>query len=110
MRPYFIIGLRLLWQWKPGFFTCLIFWSVVGAGLSYDHLQDLPLILGIASNALVTLANGGFMPVKGARRQRFSLWVRSTKAHRLRGLGDNYKGFSIGDILLGVSVLWHYLA
>ena len=52
-------------------------------------------------NAIVTLANGGFMPVGSAiSNLGASLWVRSSGAHHLRWMGDNYFGFSLGDFLI----------
>ena len=66
---------------------------------------------GIACNAAVTLANGGFMPVsahwrlKGPAR---SLWVQRQSGQRLLFLADNFGNrfvrFSVGDVLLAVGI------
>ncbi len=106
-----VIGLRMLWQIWPGLLTCSVFW---GACLTSDAIK-LPTLTGAlliskilttsgaGLNAVVTLANRGYMPVIGG--SRFSLWVAASPGeHRLLWLADRFWGFSVGDfaIVLGM--------
>ena len=101
-------GLRLVWQIRPNLFTCALFWATsfwwaFTRPSFHSDVSDWFGNAGIAANALVTLANGGFMPVVGAKG-RFSLWVVSDRHHRLLWLADRYKVgpfvFSVGDFLI----------
>ncbi|HEX5368613.1 MAG TPA: DUF5317 family protein [Dehalococcoidia bacterium] len=109
--PVVVLAARVLWQKRPGFLTCCLFWIVaflivVVLGWVNAPSQYL-LALGIASNATVTLINGGFMPVSAHRKltgPARALWVQRTTSQRLTFLGDNFGNnafrFSIGDVLL----------
>lgn len=109
-----LIVLRILWQCFPGILACIAFWA-------YSLLFDLNNIsksrepvrilgqfvcfFGMCSNAIVTIVNKGFMPVKTGE-ETFSLWVKSTSEHKLMFLADIYGGASVGDfILLGGALI-----
>src|SRR5439155_24432204 len=74
--------------------------------------SQLLLGAGIACNAAVTLANGGFMPVstnwKGKGPAR-SLWVQRQSGQRLLLLADNFGNrfvrFSVGDVFLAIGIV-----
>jgi hypothetical protein len=114
--PVVILGARFLWQGRPGLLTASIFWLasfilVVTLGWT-SAPSHLILTLGILSNAAVTLANGGFMPVAMHRRtseRARSLWVERTSSQRLLFLADNFGTqsfrFSVGDVLLALGIL-----
>jgi len=104
----------MLWQRRPNLWTCGLFWGIALAsqiiGWSFA-LSQITITVGIASNAAVTLANGGFMPVAGHRRVNLrarSLWVQRAGSQHLLFLADNFGTsfirFSVGDvfILLGI--------
>lgn len=117
------LGLRVVWQVKPFLLTCAIFWAFE----IYAHLDSItnfsfigtPGLVGLACNALVTLGNGGRMPVIGYSRS-FSLWVKAYDLKKPRFLklcdryplfktkdGDPAFVFSIGDVfILGPALLF----
>lgn len=102
-------ALRVGWQLFPDPLVCAIFWTVsfVDEPFKWRYLTwwarvgSLPLYVGGAANSLVTLANRGKMPVEGID-SAFSLWTPTTDATHLAWLGDNYAGFSLGDMFIGV--------
>jgi hypothetical protein len=114
--PLIILAGRLVWQRRPNLATCSLFWLiaflfVVVLGWANAPSQYI-LTLGILSNALVTLANGGYMPVKAQRRltgPARSLWVQRTSGQRLLFLADNFGNntirFSVGDALLLAGII-----
>ncbi len=98
----------------PGLSTCALFWGLAAADLLLSWSvgpSQLVLGAGIACNAAVTLANGGFMPVsarwkhKGPAR---SLWVQKQSGQRLLLLADNFGNrfvrFSVGDAFLAIGL------
>lgn len=102
--------LRVAWQFGPSFVICTLFWLAVTRSevqlyrrleLRSSRLLALVMGLGMTMNALVTLINGGYMPVVG-EHDSFSLWVTSTEATRLLWLADHtdWWGFSIGDAFI----------
>jgi hypothetical protein len=110
-----LIMARLLWQRQPNLATCGLFWFaatvIVLIGWSW-HVYEFVLAAGVASNAAVTLANGGFMPVAGHRRlmgPARSVWVQREDAKHLLFLGDNWGNrhirFSVGDTLLAAGIV-----
>jgi hypothetical protein len=114
-----LLGARLLWQRRPGLATCGLFWGIAFAGVlegwSLSASQFL-LALGILCNALVTLANGGFMPVAAHRRldsRARSLWVERQSGQKLLFLADNFGTrflrFSIGDLFLLAGIVLAFL-
>ena len=110
-----LLGARLLWQRRPNLATCATFWGiafVVGLLPWSTTWSQFVLGAGILSNALVTLANGGFMPVAAHRRLRgraHSLWVQRESGQKLLFLADNFGTnfirFSIGDALLLTGII-----
>src|SRR5438132_13168729 len=119
LAPAMVIAARLLWQRMPGLGTCALFWGIAAASLFLGSSVGLSLLLlgaGIACNAAVTLANGGFMPVsahwrlKGPAR---SLWVQRQSGQRLLFLADNFGNrfvrFSVGDVLLAIGLIMSFL-
>jgi hypothetical protein len=109
----------LLWRLHGGLTLACLMWILL-----FLYLRDLPprlkalpvpwfsVLIGMFCNAMVTIANNGFMPVVGARRgfrPVLRTWVPQVSGHHLTTLADqpglNY--FSIGDVLVisGV-VLW----
>ena len=111
LAPVLLLGARVLWQKRPGLTTCSLFWLlafVIVVVLGWeDALSQYLLAAGIASNAIVTLINGGFMPVSSHRKlsgPARALWVQRTSSQRLTFLADNFGNnafrFSIGDVLL----------
>lgn len=99
-----IITTRLSWQFWPGRVSCLAFWLVIAT--IHIHSFDWTMAVatgGMALNATVTLANGGFMPGRSIQRT-FSIWRRK-EGGRLLALGDNYAGCSVGDLLIFAGLL-----
>jgi hypothetical protein len=131
-----LIGLllfRLGWQLHPTLWSCGIFWSAVWvnlflprtsseraeaksrtAGRSEQEIAIVALcvLFGMLSNTLVTLANGGIMPVVGSMAvgSPFSVWIPATPQMHLLWLSDHtiLLGCSIGDLLMVVPsfLLW----
>ena len=109
-----IVAARVIWQRGPNVFTCALFWIAASAILVIGWtwtVYQLLLAAGIACNALVTLANGGFMPVASHRKlsgPARSVWVQRENARHLLFLGDNWGNrfvrFSIGDTLLAAGI------
>ncbi len=108
----FVFLMRGIWQLYPCIATCAVFWlSVVFwralfiFGEKYLSLKIAwsIMLLGAASNMVVTLANGGYMPVLSEKSS--SIWVTATNSHKLMALADIYSGFSIGDFIIGLGVV-----
>jgi len=115
LAPAALLAARLLWQRMPGLGTCALFWGIAAAEVLFSwSLGPSQLLLGagIACNAAVTLANGGFMPVsthwKGKGPAR-SLWVQRQSGQRLLLLADNFGNrfvrFSVGDVFLAIGIV-----
>jgi hypothetical protein len=124
----FALLFRVLWQYYPTFWMCALFWSVVALSewqlirmkrerkAAINWWTRTPMLMGVAMNALVTLANDGKMPVLGDHHHLVSVWVVGTGKHLLF-LCDRFNGgfaiFSLGDffiiggILLGI-LFWIY--
>jgi hypothetical protein len=109
----------LLWRLHGGLTLACLMWVLLFRYLRNlpPRLKDLPVpwfsvLIGMFCNAMVTIANGGFMPVVGLRqgfRPLLRTWVSQVPGHHLTILADqaslNY--CSIGDVLVisGV-VVW----
>ena len=100
------LAFRVLWQWKPNLLTCAVFWGVA-IGCEVVSICRHPqtawrytALLGASCNALVTLANGGLMPVLGLHGSPMAVWVKATSSHRLLWLADRFWGFSVGDFFI----------
>ena len=110
-----LLGARVVWQQRPNLVSCATFWVVafVVALLPWSTTwSQVVLGSGIFSNALVTLANGGFMPVASHRKvqgRARSLWVQRETGQKLLFLADNFGTssfrFSVGDAFLLVGIL-----
>jgi len=112
----YLLGMRYTWEVHPGIFTCALFWlgailfeTIIITGKRYltSRIARGITTLGILSNMVVTLANGGYMPVLSG--EGHSLWVTATNSHRLMPLADIYSGFSIGDFAIGLGFLVAYV-
>jgi hypothetical protein len=106
-----VLALRVVWQFLPNIYTCLLFWAVVFASLALDHSREpfrYVRLIGVMMNALVTIANGGFMPCVGTNYSLISVWKpASLTPGRLLFLCDRFGGFSIGDFFIfGSLLLW----
>src|SRR5437773_9370826 len=110
-----LIAARMLWQRRPNQWTCGLFWGIaLGSqiiGWSFA-LSQIAITVGILSNAVVTLANGGFMPVAGHRRinpRARSLWVQRAGSQHLLFLADNFGTsfirFSVGDVFILAGII-----
>jgi len=119
LAPATLFAARLLWQRMPGLGSCALFWGIAAAAMLSSwsgEPSQLLLGAGIACNAAVTLANGGFMPVsthwkrKGPAR---SLWVQRQSGQRLLLLADNFGNrfvrFSVGDVFLAIGLIISFL-
>jgi lipoprotein signal peptidase len=108
--------LSVIWKWHPDVAICALFWvSVVWTTHStklVSHPAGLMILLGAVSNAVVTVFNGGVMPVVGMPNSfspLFPVWQRAHGTHGLLLLADHASlhYFSIGDFFLiaGASML-----
>lgn len=114
-----LIAFLFLWRTQGGLLLAAAMWV-----LAFLFLQRLPprlkglpvawlaVLLGMLCNALVTVANDGFMPVTGLPsgfRPLFPSWVPARPANHLVVLGDQHSlfYFSIGDVLIiSGALLW----
>lgn len=107
---------RIAWQVNPGMFWASIFWSASFTSLlawSIPIWIKLIIGLGILSNALAILSNGGFMPVADNEGREFSVWVQLKEHHNFPWLCDVLPlGFSVGDVAiitgLGLFCYWFW--
>ena len=101
------LPIRILWQFWANTSMSGVFWILAFADEPFRWRRrtflgkafSLPMYIGAAMNALVTLSNGGKMPVVG-RDEPFSFWVPAVESHRFLMLADRYGGFSLGDFFL----------
>jgi hypothetical protein len=110
-----LFGARLLWQRRPHLLTCAAFWCIASVVVLLPWsttLSQFVILAGVFSNAVVTLANGGFMPVASHRRLQGSarsLWVQRESGQKLLFLADNFGTrslrFSVGDVLLFLGII-----
>jgi hypothetical protein len=110
IAPLALLASRILWQRRPGFAACALFWGLAVVVLLLEWpsgLAQYTFGLGVACNASVTLINGGYMPVATHRKLRGparSLWVQKQSGQRLGFLADNFGNrfvrFSIGDVFM----------
>ena len=106
------ISLRIFWQLWPCFLLCATFWGFMIGTDVYQLFHNFELarlitIIGVSSNALVTLANKGIMPVTGNFGSPLSVWQPATKDSRLLLLADHsiLYGFSMGDFIIILGLL-----
>jgi hypothetical protein len=108
--------LSVLWKVHPDVELCALFWlSTVWMTYSMKLVSrpaGLLILLGAVSNAVVTVLNGGVMPVVGMPHSLsplFPVWQRAHASNGLLLLADNaaLHYFSMGDLFLiaGTSML-----
>ncbi len=101
--------LSILWKVHPDVAICALFWLSIVWMTHATKLVSRPagllILLGAVSNAVVTVLNGGVMPVVGMPKSfspLFPVWQRAHASHGLLLLADhaslNY--FSIGDFFM----------
>ena len=106
------LGFRVLWQIFPNPLASAVFWTVSFVDepfkwryyTGWGRACTVLIWAGAGMNSIVTLANNGRMPVQDMG-SAFSLWTPATGSTRLAWLGDNYAGFSLGDMVLGAGLL-----
>jgi hypothetical protein len=109
-----VLCLWALWKATANMAFCYLFWiTTLAWAVRYivqaKAIGGLFLLLGITSNALVTLLNAGVMPSVGVPptfHPASPIWNVSGKG-QLLALGDQAAlyGFSVGDICLIVGLL-----
>jgi hypothetical protein len=103
----------LAWKHTASLTMCWLFWLTVLAveiRIRQVNYGVLLLILGTASNALVTLLNDGVMPVVGmpAKLQAtYPIWQMAGAGNRMLILADHasLSYFSIGDLCIQAGCL-----
>jgi hypothetical protein len=119
MVAFLLIALLLLWRMHGGLLLACAMWV-----LAFLYMRRLPprlkglpvawlaVLFGMFCNAIVTVANGGFMPVKGLPsgfRPLFPTWIPARPANYLVILADQHDlfYFSVGDVLIiSGALLW----
>jgi hypothetical protein len=119
MVPFLLIVLCLLWRTQGGLLFACAMWV-----LAFLYMRRLPprlkglpvawltVLLGMLCNAIVTVANGGYMPVAGLPsnvRPLFPTWIPARPANYLVILADQHYlfYFSMGDVLIiSGALLW----
>jgi hypothetical protein len=119
MVAFLLIALLLLWRMHGGLLLACAMWV-----LAFLYMRRLPprlkglpvawlaVLFGMFCNAIVTVANGGFMPVNGlpsGYEPLLPTWVPARSANYFVFLADQHSlfYFSIGDVLiLSGTLLW----
>lgn len=106
---------RILWQYYPNIWCCCLFWFVATGVQFWGHpakYQEVAIV-GLLCNAVVTIANGGKMPVIGwGSGTVLSVWRPAQPGDRFLMLCDRFWGFSIGDFMIIAGMLlmfFHWL-
>jgi hypothetical protein len=102
-----IIPARVIWQIYPNLWCCIGFWAVV---LWLNRPQKKSphtflVFIGAVCNAVATVVNGGKMPVLGKYGSPVSVWRVARPGDHVLILCDRFGGFSIGDVLIGGSLV-----
>ncbi len=103
-------------QSSPPFWVVLFFW-IFALTMSYTCVVDgwewryLPGAIGSIMNCACMLANGGKMPVrmKPWMHETYinrSVWRTALPSDHLLFLSDRFAGFSLGDIVIGIGILF----
>jgi hypothetical protein len=109
MAVIFALILSVLWKAHPDIAICALFWLSIVWMTHSMKLVSRPagflILLGAVSNAVVTVFNGGVMPVVGMPRSfspLFPVWQRAHASHGLLLLADHASlhYFSMGDLFL----------
>ena len=119
MIAVLLIAFVLLWRIHGGVLCACTMWVLAFLYLLRlpPRLKGLPVawhavLLGMVCNALVTVANGGFMPVQGLPsgfKPLLPTWIPAGSAHSLMILADQRAlfYFSIGDVfIISGALLW----
>jgi len=119
MAAILLIALLLLWRTQGGLLPACAMWVMAFLYMRWlpPRLKGLPVawlavLFGMVCNAIVIVANGGFMPVNGipaGYRPLLPTWVPARSANCLVFLADQHFlfYFSIGDVLIiSGTVLW----
>jgi hypothetical protein len=114
-----LVTLLLLWRTHGGLLLASAMWVVaflymrrLPPGLKGLPVAWLAVLLGMLCNAMVSVANDGFMPVTGLPtgfKPLFPTWIAARPANHLVVLGDQHSlfYFSIGDVLImSGALLW----
>ena len=114
-----LIAFVLLWRIHGGVLLACAMWVLAFLYLLRlpPRLKGLPVawhavLLGMFCNALVTVANGGLMPLQGLPsgfKPLFPTWIPAGSAHSLVILADQHAlfYFSIGDVfIISGALLW----
>lgn len=109
-----VLPMRFVWESYPVLWACLLFWGPVSV-LHVANICGNPryrvgftlMAVGALCNAVVTIANGGTMPVPGPpMRGVGSIWVEMGDESRLIWLADFLPGrMSIGDWILTAGII-----
>jgi hypothetical protein len=99
------VSLAIRVNFEPNVFSCVIFWSLnLGSQLLWGNYFLAP---GIICNALAMIMNGGYMPVFGQDLNGIhGDYIAGNDQTALPLLCDRFNGASVGDILLGLGVLY----
>jgi hypothetical protein len=102
-----IILARIIWQIYPNLWCSIGFWTVVlWSNRPAKKSPDTFLVfVGAACNAVATIANGGRMPVLGKYGSPVSVWRAARPGDHALILCDRFRGFSIGDVLIGAALI-----
>src|SRR5262249_18163765 len=119
MIAILLVAFVVLWRIHGGLFLACGMWVLAFLYLLRlpPRLRSLPVawlsvLFGMFCNALVTVANGGFMPVDGLPsgfKPLFPTWIAARSAHSLLILPDQHAlfYFSIGDVfIISGALLW----
>lgn len=107
-----VIALRFVWHRWVSLWACGAFWIVIvvwqACTIVAYHPHIIPKLLtsiGMIMNCLVTVANGGVMPVIGADEDH-SIWMVAKPWHRFLSCADHasWWGFSVGDFVLFLGI------
>lgn len=99
---------RILWTNHGGVWYCSLFWAC-SLGFAICDFNSAAKLwqkswrfisqIGAASNALVTIANGGYMPCISNTSAK-DIWIDAKPDHLFLFLCDRFGGFSVGDFLI----------
>jgi hypothetical protein len=103
----------LAWKHTASLSMCWLFWLTVltiEMKIKQFNYGVVLLIVGTASNALVTLLNDGVMPVVGMPatvQARFPIWHMAGAGNRMLLLADqaSLSYFSVGDLCMQAGCL-----
>jgi hypothetical protein len=105
-----VVLLWLLWKRTASPAVCMTFWITVLLWMVRRLIGRRPnlvfalVLMGVLSNAVVTVANSGVMPANypSSIVPASPIWQQTAEQHRLRYLSDQRRldYFSVGDLCL----------